>query len=203
MPVPRPKVLSQDDAWFPSTWFPDGSRIVASAIRATPDGQIINSAWSVPVLGSSPVLLRDDAVAPSVSPDGSLIAFTRGSVLPDLDLPDRILFAPWAREIWVMGPNGEDAKKLMPSDGKTIFRHIQWSPDGSRIACLERHPDSKAPDSADVGAIALKGGNRITVLPSLPYNAEFRWLPDGRVIYDQYEHRDANLWAAEGRFQKR
>jgi DNA-binding winged helix-turn-helix (wHTH) protein/Tol biopolymer transport system component len=190
--LPRPKAVSQDAAWFPSAWFPDGSRIVASAIRATPDGQIINSAWSVPVLGSNPVLLRDDAIAPSVSPDGSLIAFTRDIVFLDEDLDE--IFVPWTREIWVMGPNGENARKLIPNDGKTIFRRVQWSPDSSRIACLEHRTDSKAPYSADIEAIALKSGRAAVILPAL-LRTEFRWVPDGRIIYDQYEnHRDANLW---------
>jgi Tol biopolymer transport system component len=92
-----------------------------------------------------------------------------------------------------MGPNGEDVRKLIPSDGKTIFRRVQWSPDGSRIACLEHRTDSKDPGSADIEAIALKSGQPTVILPAR-LRTEFHWVPDGRIIYDQYEnHRDANL----------
>ncbi len=203
--LPRPKTVSQDDAWFPSAWFPDGSRIVASTIGATPDGQIISSAWSVPILGGNPVLLQDDAIAPAVSPDGSLIAFTRDrvsvsqssgveaflSLIFDVDA----FLVPWTREIWIMGSNGEDARKLIASDGKAVFRHIQWSPDGSHVACLEHRTDNENAFSAAIEAIALKGGPPAVVLPIVPQTTEFRWIPDGRIIYDQYEnHRDANLW---------
>ncbi len=144
-----------------SGWKPDS----CFGYSSNPDGPIISSAWSVPVLGGNPVLLQDDAIAPSVSPDGSLIAFTRGRVI----LGDYFgeFFVPWTREIWVMGPNGEDARKLVPSDGKTLFRRVQWSPDGSRIACLKRRRDSKDTFSADIAGIALKGGPPTVILPAL------------------------------------
>jgi len=190
--LPRPKAVSEDDAWFPSAWFPDGNRMVASAIRSTPDGRMTSSAWLVPVLGS-PVLLRDDAIVTSISSDGSLIAFTR-DVTDDLLSP---FSNPFAREIWVMGPNGEDAKKLVSNDGKTVFRRIQFSPDNSRIACLALHTDSKGTIRADIETVLLKGGPPAVILPDFA-GFEFRWIPGGRILYAQHEaapnNRDANLW---------
>ena len=54
----------------------------------------------VSVLGGAPRKLRDNAFAWSVSPDGSSISFgTNKGKLGD-------------RELWLMGPNGEQARKL-------------------------------------------------------------------------------------------
>ena len=99
-----------------------------------------------------------------------------------------------------MGPNGEDARKLVSSHGKTLFRSIQWSPDNSRIAYSGIHPASKSPYAPDVETIALKGGPR-PLSCRISVGAEFRWIPDGRIIYTRPEaapnNRDANLWAVK------
>ena len=89
------------------TWFPDSTRFVANAHPATalrgvfesggnsPDSSI----WVVSVLGGPPHKLRDNAVAYSVSPDGSWIGFgTNKGRLGD-------------REIWLMRPGGEQAQE--------------------------------------------------------------------------------------------
>jgi Tol biopolymer transport system component len=94
--LPKPKTLSAEDAWFPSAWFPDGTRLVATAIKPTAQVHVISSVWSVPVLGN-PILLRDNAFAPVVSPDGSMIAFTREP--SGCNGPLRAFDIPWTREI--------------------------------------------------------------------------------------------------------
>jgi len=200
----KPKTLSEDDAWFPDAWFPDGSRIVASSLKATSDGKVISSSWSVPVLGT-PILLRDDAMAPSISPNGSLIAFTRDRAFyTPLKSFARKASAkadiPWTREIWVMGPDGEDARKLLSSDGQMLFGSIQWSPDSSRIAYSVIHPDSKRPYAPDIETIALRGGPPAVILQDF-LGSQFCWIPDGRIIYTRPEaapnNLDTNLWALE------
>lgn len=164
--LPKPKSLAAEDAWFPSAWFPDGTRLVATAIKATAQAQVISSVWSVPIIGK-PILLRDDAFAPAVSPDGTMVAFTRelsgcngpfnGSLMA-FDLP-------WTREIWVMGPNGENPKKLLSTGGQPVFRSLQWSPDGSRIAYIGSHLDGQSPYAPYIGTIALHGGRTSIILP--------------------------------------
>ncbi len=57
-------------------WFPDGSRLLVT--RAEHPGKA--SLWSISVFGGSPRQLVDDASGGSVSPDGTHIAFLRGSL---------------------------------------------------------------------------------------------------------------------------
>jgi Tol biopolymer transport system component len=97
-----------------------------------------------------------------------------------------------------MGPNGENATKLVSSDGKTLFRSIQWSPDNSRIAYSGIHSNSKSPNTPDIETIALKGGPPAVILPDFP-GRDFCWIPDGRILYTRPEaapnNSDTNLWA--------
>ncbi len=71
------------------------------------------------MLGGSPRKLRDDAEVSSVSPDGSLIAFATNYGK----------FGP--REIWLMGANGEQPRKVFDTDensaiaGRSIL--ARWS----------------------------------------------------------------------------
>jgi Tol biopolymer transport system component len=75
----------------------------------------------VSVLGGTPRKLRDEAEAWSISRDGSLIAFATNysSVGP--------------REIWLMGPNGEQERKLFDTDENSSIGGAQFSPDGQRL----------------------------------------------------------------------
>src|SRR5215470_9184152 len=75
--------------------------------------------WVIPVLGGAPREIRESAVGWSVSPDGSLIAFTSTSLSSD---------------IWLMGPNGEDSRKIVTADEGESLNWVVWSPDSRRIA---------------------------------------------------------------------
>lgn len=198
----KPAVLTSHDAWFPNAWFPEGSRILASALKATADGTIRSSSWALPILGS-PVLLRDDAMASAISPDGMLIAFTRNR--STYRLPKAFARRassrseiPWTREVWVMGPHGEDARRLVTSKRGELFGSIQWSPDNSRIAYSVIHPEGDSPYAPDLEMIALDGGAPTVILPNF-LGLDFCWLPDGRILYTQPEpapnNLDTNLWA--------
>ena len=76
------------------TWFPDGDRLVASCEAGQPR---VSSLWSVSLLGGAPQKLRDDAWDGEVLGDGKGIVFVAGD----------------GREIWQMGPEGQEARKLL------------------------------------------------------------------------------------------
>ena len=97
-----------------------------------------------------------------------------------------------------MGPEGEQPRKVCETDEDSAFWRVQWSPDGQRIAYLRFH---QAPEQLQVAIESrdLKGGAPSTVL-SEPGIEDFRWLPDGRVIYSLDEPAPnswmCNFWEA-------
>jgi serine/threonine protein kinase len=175
--IPQPEALkgSRMD-WNVGPWFPDSTRFLATA---NPPEELISagqhsSIWSASVLGGALRKLRDDAGAESVSPDGSLIAFTTKFTKEG------------PHEIWLMGPNGEQARKLYETEENTVFVAFKWSPDGQRLAYIKfkKRPGDNKP-SGVVESRDLKGGNPQPILPvsDLDLLHDYLWLPDGRLMY--------------------
>jgi len=163
-----------------STWVRDGSSFIANA---SIPGQG-DSVWLVPMTGGPPRKLRQDARAWSVSRDGSWVAFTanRGRIAE-------------GREMWVMRPDGEEARKLYESDENSGFTGAEWSPDGQRLAFnLGRVVGNKF--EWQVVSRDLEGGPAIAAIPT-PW--DWSWSPDGRIIYSLDEPgppgASCNFWA--------
>ena len=105
------------------TWASNGTIFIANA---KPHGAR-PSIWAVPVTGGSPQKLRDDALAWTVSRDGSWVAF--GANLGRL----------YYREMWVMKPDGGEARKVYQVDENSAIGGAEWSPDGQRLAYVKWH----------------------------------------------------------------
>jgi eukaryotic-like serine/threonine-protein kinase len=173
--VPKPKTSSHEDVvWETGPWFPDSTSFIANAHPSWQDSDHWSSQgtsiWAVSVVGEMPRKLRDNAIAYSVSPDASLIAFgtnkgRRGE-----------------REIWLMRPSGEQARKLYEADGDGAVFGLTWSPDRQRVIYIQSGKSGDALLSRD-----LKGGPPTTLQPLPPAEVkrvrDFSWLPDGRLIY--------------------
>jgi serine/threonine protein kinase/Tol biopolymer transport system component len=171
-----------------TAWFPDGARFLANAHPAS-EGQgswssSTSSIWMVPAQGGPPRKLRDHAMAWSVSPDGSLISFaTNKGRLGE-------------RETWVMGPSGEQARKVFDTDEKSAIAGALWSPDSRRFIYVRNDESGDTFLSRD-----LKGASPVTVLaPSETKNIQDGlWLPDGRFLYSMREPQavgdTCNYWA--------
>src|SRR5260370_15833516 len=124
--VPQPyEVQSHWVSWGGNAWLPDGIRFIASAYRHRGDTTYRNShgtsVWIVSLSGGPPHKIRDEAAAASVSPDGSLVGFETN--------PGRL----GDREIWVMRPDGEQARKVFDIDENGSIGGLTWSPDGQRV----------------------------------------------------------------------
>jgi eukaryotic-like serine/threonine-protein kinase len=182
--VAKPKALEHVNAeWDFGSWFPDSAKLLAT----THSGSQQSSIWIIPRSGDRPRKLRDDAMAWSVSPDGTWIAFTTyRSPVGD-------------REIWVMDTRGEQARKLYSANAASGFARVQFSPDGERLLFSREYDgDYNQNDSREqsIESGDLQGSPiRVVVSTSQLMSArppecqsgcvikDFLWLPDGRLTY--------------------
>ena len=169
-------------------WFPDGTKLLA---QATSLGAEHSSVWVISMLGGAPREIHEGGFAWSVSPDGSLIAFASTSFDSD---------------IWLMGANGEEPRKIVTADEGEFLNWVVWSPDSRRIT-YERLGFGATGAQCSIESRDLKGGHSAVVLsdPRLAtaYGGGLWWSADGRLIYSLGEAvepsptavtPDANLW---------
>src|SRR5438552_4967894 len=170
--IPQPKALEDSGAeWWIGPWFPDGTRFLANATI-----EQHTSIWVVSAFGGPPRKIRDEATAWSVSPNGSKVTFTTNTG----SLGDR--------EVWLMGPNGEEAEKLLGTNDGSAFAAVKWSPDGERLAYLRLRliQTRQVEDRFEVAieTCNLTGQSPVTVFSS-PTVHDFYWLPPSRIIYSR------------------
>ena len=172
------------------SWFPDGTKLLANSHPRGLDASLVtsqgSSIWICPVSGGPPQKILDEAIAYSVSPDGSLISFGKN--------PDKI----GDHEIWVMRSDGQHARKVFDVDENHSIGGLTWSPNGQRViyAQAEGSINNFVFVSGD-----LNGGPLTTILPPFDtkLNSTIIWLPDGRLIYNLGERGSmytCNLWQA-------
>jgi len=180
--IPRPAGVPAGADWYPDSWFPEGTQLLADANEQ--GGH--KSMWTVSVLGQSPRELREGAGGFGVSPDGTHIAF--GLYIPQTD---------YAREIWVMGSQGDNPQKVLAVGEDESLWSVHWSPDGQRLAYI-RFQRSADRFQYSIETCDLKGANRTVVVPASDLWLEsFCWLPEGRIVYERPESHDSsddNLW---------
>ena len=180
-PVPEPKEL-KNVVWeiAPTAWFPDSERFL---VNAHPAGETIagccskiasswssetSSVWLVSILGGAPRKLRDYAVAWSVSPDGSSISFGTNKG------------AFGEREVWLMSPNGEHARKLYEVSETEAVCCLYFFPDGQRVSYISTDAYGRTLVTRD-----LKGGTPATLLAAseMKNMGDLSWLPNGDLLY--------------------
>jgi eukaryotic-like serine/threonine-protein kinase len=180
-----PPGLPKNALWAPAAWFPDGTKLLVGGF----EWPTHMSTWTVSVLSGAARMLRDYAGAGNVSPLDSRIAFAA-------------VVGPFgARELWIMGANGEDPRKFLDVDANSGLGSFVFSPNGKRLAYIRAH---QAPDRIEMSLESrdLKGVEPVITLsdPKLagPCCEQFCWLPDGRIIYTRVEaapnENDTNLW---------
>jgi len=187
---PPPEVKSNTLAWVVGPWFPDGRRLLVNGFPLGGDTTYRtsqgSSIWIVSLSGGPAQKLRDEAFLDSISPDGSLISFeTNTGRVND-------------REIWVMRPDGGEARKLFDVDENSTIYGVGWSQDGQRVIYIRQD----GPDIASTYFVSgdLKGGPLTKILP--PFDTKglgnYIWLPDGRLIVRLDERgfkvKTCNLW---------
>jgi len=186
--IPQPPSVADKNAeWRIKQWFPDSTRFLADAHPSGRSPAFLSSQgssiWIISVLGGPPHRIRDDAIAQAISPDGSSIAFaTNKGRLGD-------------REIWLMGPDGENARKIFETDEDGYLGAFRWFPNGQRVAYAAIHYGT-----GEVVSRELTGGPVTYVFPHSESKKtwEYTLLPDGRVLYPVAESGAAgetcNYW---------
>jgi serine/threonine protein kinase/Tol biopolymer transport system component len=188
--IPEPAAFAGKNMdWQVMGWLADGIHFVANAHAVGKDeGSWIaetTSIWLGSVQDGPPKKLKDQGMAYSVSPDGLQIAFgTRNRGFAE-------------GEIWLMGPDGEGAHKILEAEGDGSLTAFSWSPDGQRIMYIKvdalGEPTGVSRD--------LNGGPLTTIFPPAEMKElnEINWLPDGRLIYSVPESgamgNTCNYWA--------
>ena len=159
-------------------WFPDSTRFTFAARPGTEEwkewSSVTTSIWAVSVLGGTPTKLRDHAFvwSRSVSPDGSLVSFgTNGGQFGD-------------REIWLMGPHGEQPRKLQEASEKTGISEFGWLPDAKHYAYILTDASGDKLLSRDTA-----GGSPVTLFQAseLTRVNDFVFLQGGRVLFSLTE----------------
>ena len=175
--IPQPAELdaSREALKGVGPWLPDGTKFFAASGPLGVSAELASSRgsriWSVPVSGGPPHKIRDEAYLESISPDGSLISFEthKGNFLD--------------RELWVMRPDGGEARKLFEVDKNSSIFSAAWSQDGKRVI-FERQDGPNPADSYFMSG-DLNGGPLTKIVPPFAperVNATI-WLPDNRLIY--------------------
>jgi len=153
------------------SWFPDGQNLLVTTQE--------NVVWKISVFGGAPRMLWSRSYSPAASPRDSSIAYVTGG----------------GHELWVAGPDGENAKKVLESKDD-VYVCVSWSPTGDRIAYWKG-----AERGGDLGTVSPNGGATTTVIsnpglgaPSISYS-NLLWLRDGRLLFKLADDSQyGNLW---------
>jgi len=104
---------------------------------------------------------------PEISPDGSLIVFSRGFVDATKDQNQS--------NLWLVDAKGERLRQL--TDGAWRDSNPAWSPDGTRIAFVSNRSGSS---QIHVVWVDTRESLQLTRVERDPSN--LRWSPDGRLV---------------------
>lgn len=172
--IPQPMAVKNDNLKWeigPNAWFPDSTTFIANARPASETADVsskTSSVWMLSVGGDTRRKVRDNAVAWAVSPDGTAIAFGVNN--------GRF----GERELWMMQPDGKQARKLFDMDANSAIGDASWLSDGERMLFLRTDASGDTLVSGDLTGhtfATLLGASELKNIPDIA------WLPDGRFVY--------------------
>ncbi|MCA1845930.1 MAG: hypothetical protein LC792_22620 [Actinobacteria bacterium] len=153
------------------SWSPDGSVVAYTRASEAPASGL----WAVSADGGDPVLVAENAIGASWSPDGCRVATATpdGAAVMRWDGTDRRLIPDSAHRTPQFSPTGDlisleaqagDGILVLAAEDLTSAERVfdgnayglQWSPDGTRIAFYGRNPTSALTDF-EVSSIKADG----------------------------------------------
>lgn len=173
--------LSDDGGTFSPSFSPDGSEVVVSSIGD--EGEVSDSFGPshlelqiIPAGGGEPRAVGTSGYAtdPAWSPDGARIAFSR---TPDGESAE-------STELWVIGADGTDERRLIDPEDGLDDRSPAWSPDGRRLAFVRSRFDDDGERSRLLVATIADGevAGVETLLDDGARLGQPAFSPDGEVI---------------------
>ena len=165
----------------PAAWFPDGTHLLATWVEGP---RKPSSIWQLSVVGGEASRLIDEGRSPSISPDGSQIAFLAG--------PET------SQEVWLAQSDGQKARRVWRSDG-TFIGQIAWSPNLKRIAYVSGKYRHDWYADTRIETLNLADEKRTVVLRQTGLGPGLVWTPDDRLLFSLQEpspsQDDSNIWS--------
>ena len=198
----RPLVAPKDFEASPTSWFPDGTHLLVRRVEGQGPTRT-PSIWKLSLTGGEPQKLVDNAAGGAVSPDGSRIAYLPGPIGPFVSTPSH-----YGGELWLADADGSNSRKIAESGkpdqpnsrGSWIFP-VVWSPEGKRLAYIERHGVTAPEPAEDTYSLLTRdanGGDPQVILKDDPrLRLALWWGPDGRIFY-AYRDNPASERGDEG-----
>ena len=119
-------------------WSPDGKRLTFMALPANGSGLEGVRVGVMDADGSNPQFFAEDGISPDWSPDGSLIAFSRGG------------------QIWTMRVDGTHETQITSNVSYKV--RPSWSPDGKQLAFMVvGNPGSPTDPQPQIGIMNSDG----------------------------------------------
>jgi Tol biopolymer transport system component len=160
------------------SWFPNGTHVLFTAREDSAP-----ALWKLAIIGGLPKKLSDSAYSAVITADGSRIAY----------LPGRL-----SNEIHLMGPDGENAARLVPLEDDGIWR-LGWSPNGKFLLFGTGLMDSQVLRAVDVATSDVHVVMEDTrTFQNWRGFLPFVWTSDDKLIYARRglapNNSMSNLW---------
>lgn len=169
------------------SWFPDSAHLLVSTWDGGPSDP--QSLWKISVTGGTPRKLVADGEFAQVSPDGSLIAYSR--------------VVNGHAEIWTIRPDAEETHEVLAGSATEpeFLSKVAWSPDSQRFAYVRTtiHQDGSVDRIIEIFEL---GSHTVKLVLSSPrVMPALAWTQDDVLVYSRWDEtpnqKDLNLWQAQ------